>query len=517
MSLERRWRVESVSCVCEEMEKEEEQEEEEKRMRMEVVVWFVGLFVFFIVFDFGLVRKDLDWCIGKSVEGDGYRLLRVSFCCDLFLTFVCFCFGGWGSGNWFRVWWLGSEGYEDRYGGDISGMMVKDDVQAATLLLLGLKSYAMRGVEREEDEMEVVVEREEEEEEEDEEGEEEEEEEGEGRGEGDAAKEMEEEYLSESESERRTAGLKLIELKGEGVREVEVETEVEAEVPLKRESSMVVVEENVTPTKKKRGDDASAAAAAEGKKKKARRKAGGGSREGGTGTTQKSSKSSTSSKSGAMGRGNGDFSSTSRLSIGPNTTVACKVKDVVSGDPQWILGTVVRYIPESKKYQVLDVGDTEDGNEEDGAPKMQRWGQTAISSSSKIHLETNIHRYSPRQHFFFLHTVAFLTVCSLHRLVFALAHILTNRFYKLARNKLRVLPPEPNMDLAVKARALAVYPNTTVFYPATVRIPARKHKDHEYLLEFDDEEDDADEDVNPNGQGSWKPVPAQYVLPYEDL
>ena len=56
----------------------------------------------------------------------------------------------------------------------------------------------------------------------------------------------------------------------------------------------------------------------------------------------------------------------------PNTSVACKVKDEMTGDLQWILGSVVQYLPDAKKYQVLDVGDSEDVESDSGLKKRPR-------------------------------------------------------------------------------------------------------------------------------------------------
>mmetsp|Transcript_5633 Transcript_5633/g.16762 ORF Transcript_5633/g.16762 Transcript_5633/m.16762 type:complete len:276 (+) Transcript_5633:303-1130(+) len=144
----------------------------------------------------------------------------------------------------------------------------------------------------------------------------------------------------------------------------------------------------------------------------------------------------------------------SRQSLSPSTNVACKVKDDSTGDTQWILGSVVQYFPDTKKYQVLDVGDSEDMESDDGVTKRPK-------------------------------------------------------YYNLSRNKIRVLPEKPNMEMMAETRAFAVYPNTTVFYPATVRISANTRQEADYLLEFDDEDEE--------GEKSWKRVPAQYVLPVGDL
>ena len=66
------------------------------------------------------------------------------------------------------------------------------------------------------------------------------------------------------------------------------------------------------------------------------------------------------------------------------------------------------------------------------------------------------------------------------------------RSYSVPRNQLSVLLPNPNMRLSVGTRVLAMYPDTTTFYPATVAENAASRRDHMYLLNFDDEEDDTD-------------------------
>jgi len=51
----------------------------------------------------------------------------------------------------------------------------------------------------------------------------------------------------------------------------------------------------------------------------------------------------------------------SRRCVQPDTEVACKVRDVEgSGGWIWILGTVLRYAADTKKYEVLDAGEVED-------------------------------------------------------------------------------------------------------------------------------------------------------------
>jgi len=57
--------------------------------------------------------------------------------------------------------------------------------------------------------------------------------------------------------------------------------------------------------------------------------------------------------------------------------------------------------------------------------------------------------------------------------------------------------------LPAETRVLAIYPDTTVFYPATIRSSRKTGKQLYYALEFDDE--DEDEEI-------VKHVPARYVI-----
>lgn len=100
--------------------------------------------------------------------------------------------------------------------------------------------------------------------------------------------------------------------------------------------------------------------------------------------------------------------------IPPKTQVACLTRN--SGDQEWILGRISRYIPESKKYEVLDEVDED---------------------------ET----------------------------------------YKVPRKNIRVIPKKAQ-SFEPKKRVLAVYPYTTVFYPAVLVTRSGKN----WLVEFDDEE-----------------------------
>lgn len=54
----------------------------------------------------------------------------------------------------------------------------------------------------------------------------------------------------------------------------------------------------------------------------------------------------------------------SRRCVQPDTEVACRVRDG-TGAWTWILGTVLRYAADTKKYEVLDAGEVDDEDDED--------------------------------------------------------------------------------------------------------------------------------------------------------
>lgn len=54
----------------------------------------------------------------------------------------------------------------------------------------------------------------------------------------------------------------------------------------------------------------------------------------------------------------------SRRCVQPDTEVACRVRDG-TGAWTWILGTVLRYAADTKKYEVLDAGEVDDDDDED--------------------------------------------------------------------------------------------------------------------------------------------------------
>lgn len=115
--------------------------------------------------------------------------------------------------------------------------------------------------------------------------------------------------------------------------------------------------------------------------------------------------------------------------IPPKTQVACLTEP--NGPPQWVLGSIGRYVPESKKYEVFD--DADDGE-----------------------------------------------------------------VYSITRKNIRIIPKKPQ-HFEPKQRVLAVYPATTVFYPASLV----KRSGRNWMVEFDDE------DVNST---RIKEVSGQYVM-----
>lgn len=100
--------------------------------------------------------------------------------------------------------------------------------------------------------------------------------------------------------------------------------------------------------------------------------------------------------------------------IPAKTQVACLTEP--NGYPEWVLGRVARYVPESKKYEVID--EDADGD-----------------------------------------------------------------VYRVSRKNIRVIPKKPQ-NFEPKQRVLAVYPLTTVFYPASLVKKSGKN----WLVEFDDED-----------------------------
>lgn len=111
----------------------------------------------------------------------------------------------------------------------------------------------------------------------------------------------------------------------------------------------------------------------------------------------------------------------------PNgTEVAAVTKS--SGKIVVALGSVVRYMAQSRKYEILDIGE-----KEDGVPETK---------------------------------------------------------WKISRRYLRTLNEDGAYEFEKGARVTAVYPETTCFYPATVVEPASKQNAYICSLEFDWEEED---------------------------
>lgn len=116
--------------------------------------------------------------------------------------------------------------------------------------------------------------------------------------------------------------------------------------------------------------------------------------------------------------------------IPPKTQVACIDR---STGRQWVLGRVSRYLPDAKKYEVLDDADGEE------------------------------------------------------------------QIYRVFKKNIRVIPKKPQ-PLDVKKKVLAVYPHTTVFYPA--RLVSRKGKN--WIVEFDDEDE--------SEEGKFKEIDGRLII-----
>jgi len=149
----------------------------------------------------------------------------------------------------------------------------------------------------------------------------------------------------------------------------------------------------------------------------------------------------------------------------PNTEVACMVKDPDGDDTIWILGTVVKYNNEARKYQILDAGESEPEPNNRSKKKKKEPKTTYMVGKTRIHVLVDA--------------------------------------------------PHARTDIPPDSRVIAMYPNTTVFYAATVRTSARDRKDKCYELEFDDEEPEEASDSDGEEQGASPPskfVPARYVI-----
>lgn len=77
--------------------------------------------------------------------------------------------------------------------------------------------------------------------------------------------------------------------------------------------------------------------------------------------------------------------------------------------------------------------------------------------------------------------------------------------YKVIRKNMRILDSVPNRSRSKGSRVLAVYPETTVFYPAVVKSFVKRRAEEYYRLEFEGEEE----------PGEAVDVPAKYVIDME--
>ncbi|GJQ14388.1 hypothetical protein GpartN1_g6179.t1 [Galdieria partita] len=129
--------------------------------------------------------------------------------------------------------------------------------------------------------------------------------------------------------------------------------------------------------------------------------------------------------------------------IPPQTEVACRVKEEDSDEWSWVLGIVDSYLNSSGQYRIIDIEEL--GNEE----------------------------------------------------------VSQERYYFVSPDNVIALSNDSKHVFPAETRVLAIYPDTTVFYPATIRSSRKNGKQLYYALEFDDE--DEDEEI-------VKHVPARYVI-----
>ncbi|GJD07836.1 hypothetical protein Gasu2_21680 [Galdieria sulphuraria] len=127
--------------------------------------------------------------------------------------------------------------------------------------------------------------------------------------------------------------------------------------------------------------------------------------------------------------------------IPPQTEVACRVKEEDSDEWTWVLGIVDSYSNSSGQYRIIDIEEL--GNEE----------------------------------------------------------VAKERYYFVSPSNVIPLSSDTKHVFPAETRVLAIYPDTTVFYPATIRSSRKNGKQLYYALEFDDE--DEDEEI-------VKHVPARY-------
>mmetsp|Transcript_7222 Transcript_7222/g.14848 ORF Transcript_7222/g.14848 Transcript_7222/m.14848 type:complete len:208 (+) Transcript_7222:1094-1717(+) len=171
-----------------------------------------------------------------------------------------------------------------------------------------------------------------------------------------------------------------------------------------------------------------------------------------------------------------------------NSECACKVKDEKTQETNWILGTIMSYHNDSKKYEVLDAAEA-DG--EDEAPTTNARSSSGAGSGKNGKSKSSGSRASGTGQ------AGSSTGGSTAQ----------QRYFKLPKNRIRLVPTKENTHraLASGTRVMALYPDTTVFYPATVR--GRAGGDHQYMLEFDDEDSDGEE----------LEVDAKYVFLWKEL
>lgn len=133
------------------------------------------------------------------------------------------------------------------------------------------------------------------------------------------------------------------------------------------------------------------------------------------------------------------------------TLVAARTQRTRKDPDVWILATIHRYVPEKKKYEVEDEHPEESEDAEQSAKSVM---------------------------------------------------------YLLPRASLIPLPTDhDHAELPKDTEVLAMFPKSTCFYRATVVAAQRKKLMREYLLKFDDDEQET-------GETPTRRVSAQHVVPY---
>lgn len=165
--------------------------------------------------------------------------------------------------------------------------------------------------------------------------------------------------------------------------------------------------------------------------------------------------------------------------VQPSTEVACRVRDLgCPGGWTWILGTVVSYAPDVKKYYVMDAAADADAAAEQPAAS----GEDANPENTHPSSRRRVH----------------------------------GKRHAVTRKQLSILTAEPPVPHTAGSRVLAMYPDTTTFYPATIvtcpppspvsvtgatPVGRPTPRQGSYLLHFDDED----------GESMVKRVAARYV------